>query len=175
MGSGLVLIGLVALQRLWELRLARRNTRRLLARGGVEQGAGHYPLFILLHGSWLIANAVWILMYAPSVNWFLICVFVLLQLGRLWVIRSLGPFWTTRVITLADAPLIRKGPYRWFRHPNYLIVALEIAVLPIAFGAWWIAVVFSGLNAALLAHRLRVEKMALIGRDRAEGAGPSLL
>lgn len=96
--------------------------------------------------------------------WPLLVLFALLQLARLWVIASLGPFWTTRVITLPGAPLIRRGPYRWLRHPNYLIVAGEIAVLPLAFGAWTIALVFSVANALLLAYRIRIEEEAALAR-----------
>jgi methyltransferase len=157
------LVLLVLAQRLAEVAWARRNERRLRAAGAIEVGAGHYPLFFLLHGGWLLALAV--LVPADAlVSWPLLLLFALLQLARLWVIASLGPFWTTRVLTLPGAPLIRRGPYRWLRHPNYLIVAGEIAVLPLAFGAWEIAVIFSVANAALLAHRIRVEQEALAGR-----------
>jgi methyltransferase len=94
----------------------------------------------------------------------LLAVFVLLQGLRVWVLASLGRFWTTRVITLPGAPLVRRGPYRWFRHPNYLVVAGEILVLPLAFGAWEIAVIFSLANAAILTLRVRCEERALSPR-----------
>ncbi len=87
--------------------------------------------------------------------------FGLLQLVRLWVIASLGPHWTTRVIVQPGAPLVTRGPYRFLRHPNYAVVALEIPVLPLAFGAWRIALGFGLVNLALLAHRIRVEDRAL--------------
>ena len=154
---------LVAAQRLGELVYARRNESRLRARGAVESGASHYPLFILLHGAWLLA--VFLLIppdRAPS--WPLLAVFVLLQAARVWVMATLGPYWTTRVLSLPGAPLVRRGPYRWVRHPNYVIVAAEIAVLPLAFGAWWIAIVFSLANALLLRHRIGIEERALAGR-----------
>ncbi|MDJ0683345.1 MAG: isoprenylcysteine carboxylmethyltransferase family protein [Alphaproteobacteria bacterium] len=158
---GLVL--LVAAQRLGEVALANRNTRRLLAAGGREVGARHYPLFILLHGAWLAA-LLWHALGAPTIDLPLLLVFLLLQVGRVWVIASLGRYWTTRVITLDDRPLVRTGPFRYFEHPNYLIVVLEIAVLPICLGAPWIALVFSLLNAALIAFRLSVENQALAAR-----------
>ncbi|MEM7226086.1 MAG: isoprenylcysteine carboxylmethyltransferase family protein [Pseudomonadota bacterium] len=161
-----VIVLLVALQRLGELVLSRRNERRLLAAGGQEHGARHYPLFVVLHASWLL----WLFFAVPNdapVNWWLLGLFGLLQLGRIWVIASLGPYWTARVVTLADRPLIRRGPYRFFRHPNYLIVIGEIAVLPLAFGAWQIALGFSLANAALLAWRIRVEEAALAPRREA--------
>lgn len=155
-------LAVVALLRLVELAYARRNTARLLARGGREVGAGHYPLFLLLHGGWLAALA---LFADAEPRWpALLVFFALLQAMRGWVIWSLGPYWTTRVVTVPGAPLVRRGPYRWLRHPNYLIVAAEIALLPLAFGAVWLAVVFSALNAGLLWHRIRLEDDALAER-----------
>lgn len=157
------LVLLVLVQRLAEVAWGRRNERRLRAQGGVEIGASHYPLFFLLHGGWLVTLWFWVPLDAP-VNWAFLAVFGLLQVGRLWVIASLGRFWTTRVISLPDAPLVRKGPYRWLKHPNYMIVTAEIAVLPLAFGAYALAAVFSLLNLLLLRHRVRVEDAALARR-----------
>lgn len=161
-----IVVLLVAVQRLLELAYARRNARRLLAEGGVEFGAAHFPLFVLLHGAWLAAVFFLVPPDAP-VAWPLLGLYLVLQAGRAWVIASLGRFWTTRVITLPGVPLVRRGPYRWMRHPNYVIVAAEIAVLPLAFGAWQLALVFTLANAALLAHRIRVEDAALAPRRRA--------
>jgi methyltransferase len=160
---------LVAAQRLIELAYAGRNTRRLLARGGVEIGRAHYPLFVLLHGGWLLALAVFVPADTPP-SWLLLALFVLLQAGRIWVVATLGPYWTTRIITLPQAPLVTRGPYRFVRHPNYLVVTGEIAVLPLAFGAWRLALVFSVLNALLLTWRIRIENGALAVRRR--GAAP---
>ena len=157
------ILGLVAAQRLAELVLAAVNTRRLLARGAREVGRAHYPLFVLLHASWLIAIALTTPIEARPA-WILIGVFAGLQLLRVWVIAALGPYWTTRVITLDGTPLVRGGPFRFVRHPNYWIVAGEVAVLPMAFGDWPVALVWSVLNALLLRHRLRVENAALAGR-----------
>ncbi|MCC6912260.1 MAG: hypothetical protein IT566_01050 [Rhodospirillaceae bacterium] len=155
---------LVAGQRLGELVIARRNTAALLARGAVEVGAAHYPLIVALHAIWLAALAGWVAVTAPSVNFPLLAVFACLQAARLWVLWSLGPFWTTRIVTLPGAPLVRRGPYRFVRHPNYLVVILEIAVLPLVFGAWVLAAVFSLLNAAILYVRIRAEDQALAVR-----------
>ncbi len=160
-----VIVGLVALQRLGELVYARANSRRLLARGGVEAGAGHYPFLVLLRGAWLIALAVAVPRDAP-VNVALLAVFLALQGGRLWVMKSLGRYWTTRIITVPGAPVVTGGPYRFLRHPNYWVVAGEIAVLPLVFGAWEIAALFSLANLALLRHRIRVEDQALAARHR---------
>lgn len=152
---------LVACQRLLELQIAKRNTRYLLAQeGAIEVGAGHYFLFVILHTSWLLA----IFLLIPGDAWvssLLLFAVALLQLGRIWVIASLGIYWTTRVITIPSAPLIRKGPYRFLRHPNYLIVAMEIAILPLAFGAWQLAVLFTLLNLALICYRVGIENTAL--------------
>lgn len=153
----------VAAQRVWELWLANRNTRRLLAEGAVEAGARHYPLFVLLHASWLAAIAVGTPAGATPNPW-LLAIYVLLQIARLWVIATLGRFWTTRIVTLAGAPLVRRGPYRFVRHPNYWVASLEIAVLPLAFGQVWIALAWSAANALLVAWRVRVEDRALEGR-----------
>ena len=153
----------VAALRLAELIYAARNHRRLLAAGGSEVGAGHYPLFVLLHGSWLVALFFLVPADAP-IHPVPLALFVVLLAGRAWVIATLGRYWTTRIITVPGAPLVRGGPYRLVRHPNYVIVVGEIVVLPLAFGAWQIALVFSLLNAALLRHRIRVEDAALAER-----------
>ena len=151
---------MVAVQRLAELVHAKRNERRLRDGGGIEVGAAHYPLFILLHGTWLIVLAL-VVPWDASVNWVLIVVFLILQVGRLWVIASLGPYWTTRIITVPNVPLVRSGPYRLLKHPNYLVVALEIPLLPLVAGQVWLAIGFGAANLALLAWRIRVENRAL--------------
>jgi methyltransferase len=162
-----IVLLLVATQRLAELVYARHNTRRLLARGATESGAGHYPLLVALHTLWLAALAVFVPADTAPV-WSLLAVFAVLQALRVWVLFTLGRYWTTRIITLPGAPLVRRGPYRLVRHPNYLVVAGEILVLPLAFGAWEIAVIFSLANAAILALRIRCEERALRPR-RSDG------
>ena len=159
--ASIVILVLVTIQRLGELVLARRNTARLLANGGVETGAGHYPLIVGLHAAWLIG--LFVLAWDQPVSWVWMAVFVALQLGRFWVIGSLGGRWSTRIITIPGEVLVRRGPYRFLSHPNYLVVALEIAVLPLAYGLVAYAVVFSLLNAAVLAIRIRAESRALSG------------
>jgi methyltransferase len=154
---------LVGLQRLGELWLSRRNGRRLLAEGGREIGAGHYPVLIAVHVGWLAAIFFLVPADAP-VHWPLILAYLLVQAGRAWVIATLGRFWTTRVIDMPAAPLVRRGPYRWCRHPNYVVVVLEVAILPLAFGAWEIALAFSLANLAVLAWRLKIENAALARR-----------
>jgi len=157
-------LALVVAQRLGELWLADRNTRRLMAQGAVEVGAAHYPLFIVLHTGWLATLVVFTPWTTPLNAW-LLAIYGLLQVGRVWVIATLGRYWTTRVITLPGAPLVRSGPFRFVRHPNYWVASLEIAILPLVFGQVWIAVVFSVLNTALLAYRIRIEEAALVDRS----------
>ncbi len=155
----LAVLALVTLQRGSELLIARRNTRRLLAQGAVEVAPGHYPLIVLMHAAWLAG--LWILAWNRSLDLRWLALFCLLEAARLWVLASLGARWTTRIIILPGAPLIRRGPYRFLSHPNYLIVAGEIAVLPLAFNLPLYAIVFTVLNAAILTVRIRAESTAL--------------
>ena len=159
---GGLILGLVTLQRLAELVLARRNTTRLLAQGAREAAAGHYPLIVALHAAWLVG--LWYLVLARGpvrVDWAWLAVFIVLQALRVWVIATLGPRWTTRIIVLPGAPLVTTGPYRFMSHPNYLVVAGEILALPLCFGLVWYGIVFSLLNAMVLWIRIRAEAAAL--------------
>ena len=160
-----IVLFLVVLQRVAELLYSARNTRRLRERGGIEIGAAQYPFFIVLHGAWLASMAIFI-PASTMPNWWLIGLYAALQPLRLWTIASLGPYWTTRIINVPGAPLVRNGPYKFFRHPNYVVVCAEIFILPFAFGAAEIAILFSFLNAALLSWRIRTEERALLARRR---------
>ena len=155
-----VIVGFLVVQRLAELGFARRNHRALLARGAIEVGRGHYPSMVALHAAWLLALPVTIDPRTP-VSLPLLAVFVLLECGRAWVIATLGSRWTTRVVVLRAAAPIRSGPYRYVKHPNYVIVCGEMAVVPLMFGAWLLAAVASALNLLVLRARLRVENAAL--------------
>lgn len=155
----LFILMLVTAERLAELVLARSNTKRLLAQGAREHASGHYPLIVALHAAWL--GTLWWLAPSRPVEAFWLGLFVLLEVCRAWVLASLGRRWTTRIIILPGAPLVQRGPYRFIDHPNYAVVAAEIAVLPLAFGLWRTALVFSLLNAVLLAVRIRKENRAL--------------
>ena len=159
MTFGIAILALVTLQRMGELWLAKRNTARLLARGGHETGAGHYPLIVAVHVAWLAA--LWWLAPARPIDGFWFAMFVLLELARIWVVASLGSRWTTRIIIVPDEELVRRGPYSFVNHPNYVVVIGEIAVLPLVFGLWQIALVFTLLNAAVLTVRIREENRAL--------------
>lgn len=159
MTAAIVILSLVTLQRLGELVYAGRNTRRLLAQGGVETGAGHYPLIVGLHAAWLVG--LWLLAWDNPTNWAWLAAYVVLQVLRAWTLAALGPRWTTRIITVPGETLVRRGPYRWLSHPNYAVVAGEIAVLPLVFGLWGYALAFSALNAGALWIRIRAENRAL--------------
>lgn len=155
----LAVLGLVTAQRLGELVLANRNTRRLLAHGGVERAATHYPLIVILHAAWLIG--LWLLAWDRPASLVWLVVYFVLEAGRAWVLVTLGPRWTTRVIVVPGETLVRRGPYRFVSHPNYLVVAGEILVLPLVFGLPLYALAFSVLNGAAMWIRIRAESQAL--------------
>jgi methyltransferase len=154
-----LLLAAVTLERLAELAWAGRNTRRLRAAGAYEAGAAHYPLIVVLHAAWLLG--LWILGWNRPVEPVFLAFFLVVQVGRFWVLATLGARWTTRILVAPGEALVRHGPYRFMRHPNYFIVALEIALLPLALGLVTFAVVFSLANALVLALRIRTEDLAL--------------
>jgi methyltransferase len=162
MAVELVLIYVIA-ARLIELLLAYSNSRRLRAAGAIEHGRSHYPLIVALHACWIAAFWFCVPRDQPP-QLFLLGLFALLQLARIWVIASLGQYWTTRILTLPGTPLVRRGPYRFIRHPNYLVVALEIPTLFGAFHAWGLALGFGLANLAILYWRIRTENQALAPR-----------
>lgn len=164
LNAGQWLVLAVALQRLVELAIVSRNTRRLKSEGAIEVGAGHYPIFVVLHVSWLLVCFLVASGGETQFYWPVVAAYLLLQVARVWVVVSLGRNWTARILTSPGRPLVRHGPYRWIRHPNYLIVALEIPLLPLAVGAWVTALVFGCANLVLLAHRIRIEDAALASR-----------
>jgi methyltransferase len=158
MHSGLLLLAFLTLQRSVELFIARRNTAALLANGAYEVDAGHYPAIVALHASWLAT--LWIFGWNHALVAAPLAAFALLQAGRLWVLQTLLERWTTRIIIVPGAPPVTAGPYRFLRHPNYLIVALELPCASLAFGLPWHAVIFGLLNLAVLAWRIRCEDAA---------------
>lgn len=159
MWPSIALLTFVTAQRLSELVIARRNTMALFARGAREIAPDHYPYMVALHTGWLAG--LWMLATGQPVQLFWFGLFMLLQVLRLWVLTTLRERWTTRIIILPGAPLVEGGPYRFFKHPNYMIVIGEIAALPLAFGMPLYALVFSLLNAAVLTIRIRAENAAL--------------
>jgi methyltransferase len=155
----IAILGFVTLQRLIELPLARRNTTQLLAKGGYEVASGHYPLIVALHAVWLAC--LWWLAPGRPIHLPFLALFALLEVGRIWVLRTLGERWTTRIIVVPGEQLVTRGPYRFLNHPNYLIVIGEIAVLPLVFGLVEVALIFTVLNAIVLTIRIRAENSAL--------------
>jgi methyltransferase len=154
-----IILGIVTLQRAAELVISNRNTSELKARGAVELAQRHYPLIVAVHAAWLIS--LWVLGRDQPLNIAALLFYLVLQGFRFWVMWTLGSRWTTRIIVLPGQPLVSAGPYRFLSHPNYVVVAGEIAVLPIALGLLWLAAVFTILNTAVLAIRIRAETRAL--------------
>lgn len=148
----------VTLQRLSELVIAQINTTALMARGAQEFGRSHYPVMVLLHASWLAV--LWATVGGQPVNLPLLALYGVLQLLRVWVLVTLGRRWTTRIIVPPNEPMVVRGPFRFLRHPNYVVVIAEIAILPLVFGLVWVAVLYSALNAAMLWVRIRAENAA---------------
>ena len=159
MSLSILILGLVTLERVLELAWAERNTRRLLARGALETGSEHYPIIVGLHAAWLAGLWWWGWNRPADLGW--LAVFALLQVLRAWTLASLGQRWTTRIIVPPGEPLVRRGPYRFFPHPNYAVVVGEIAVLPLVFHMPAYAALFTALNASILWVRIRAETEAL--------------
>ncbi|HEX3666606.1 MAG TPA: isoprenylcysteine carboxylmethyltransferase family protein [Rhizomicrobium sp.] len=159
--GAIAVLGFVTAERVAELALARRNTLRLLKRGAREAAAGHYPLIVALHAAWL--GGLWLAAWNRPLHPLWLALFAIVQTLRFWVLATLRERWTTRILVLPGAALIRTGPYRYFRHPNYAVVVAEIAILPLVFGLAWYALVFSLLNVFVLFIRITAENAALNG------------
>lgn len=145
-------------QRLLELVIAKRNTKNLLQRGAYEVAGGHYPIIVTVHTAWIVAIAL--LGWNNEIVYPALLAYAFLQGFRLWILLSLGTRWTTRIIVLNE-PLIKQGPYKYLKHPNYVLVVFEIAIAPMVLGLWWVAIIFSVLNAGVLAIRIPAEERAL--------------
>jgi methyltransferase len=175
------LVVLVACARLVELRVAARNLAWARARGGVERGAGHYPVMVALHTALLVGAPleVWLAdrPFVPALAGTMLLLLLGAHALRWWCIRSLGPQWNTRVVVVPGLPLVARGPYRWswLRHPNYVAVVAEGLALPLVHGAWLTAVLFTVANLVLLTWRVRVEERALaeLSAPSPVRAGPS--
>lgn len=159
-----MLISFVILQRLVELMIAKRNERQLKKRGALEFGAEHYPWMVLLHTGFFTVLMIEVIVFERPLSalWFIwFSVFVLAQIGRVWVIRSLGEYWNTKIIVLPGAKVITRGPYTYVRHPNYVIVATEIIAISLLFNAICTVILFSLLNVWMMKVRIRAEEQAL--------------
>jgi methyltransferase len=161
----LILLVAIGVERLAELVLAQRNLAWSRARGGIEIGAGHYPVMVALHLALLVGCVVEVAVmqrpFIPALGWPMLALVVAAQGLRWWCITTLGRQWNTRVVVIPGAPRIDGGPYRWISHPNYVAVAIEGLALPLVHSAWVTALAFTTLNAALLSTRVSVENSAL--------------
>lgn len=161
----LALVTAVAAERFVELAISRRNARRVLRRGAVEVGRRHFPYMVAIHTAFLVACPLEVFLaerpFIPTLGWPMLALVAATMALRYWAIATLGDRWNTRVLCVPGEPLVTSGPYRRFRHPNYVAVTVELVALPLVHGAWWTAVVFSIANAAILRVRLRVENEAL--------------
>lgn len=166
----LAFLAFLIAQRLGELAIAERNTTRLLAEGAHEVAPGHYPAMVAMHSAWIGCMIGFGYANPVSIPWLL--AFAALQALRVWILVTLGPRWTTRIIVLPQ-PLVSKGPFRYLRHPNYTLVVAEIIVAPMVLGLWWVAAIFTILNAIILTIRIRAEDAALAPlRSKADDAPP---
>ncbi len=157
---------LILVQRGLEEVYSSANTKRLLAEGAHEAGAEYYPVVAATHLGWI---ASLFLLISPNANiyWPLLALYVLIQVVRYWVIGTLGRYWTHRIITLQDAPVVNRGPYKYIRHPNYVITLVETMLLPLAFGAWGLALIMTAIWAAVLHYKILLEDAALASRREA--------
>jgi methyltransferase len=161
----IIFMGYLVTQRLVELWIARNNERWMKQRGAIEVGKEHYPLMILLHMSFFLGLFFEVQFFERGLSTFwhiLLLLFILTQFLRIWALTSLGRYWNTKIIILPNSLIVKKGPYKFIRHPNYIIVVIEILIIPLLFQAYWTALVFSVLNAWMLAIRIKVEERALI-------------
>jgi methyltransferase len=163
--TSIAVLVFVTLQRVGELLYARRNEIQLRMRGAIEHAPEHYWAMVTLHSAWLAG--LWLLAPQLAINFFWLTIFIGLQGLRIWVLATLKERWTTRIIVVPGAPLIKTGPYRLMSHPNYAIVAGEVFSLPMAFGLHAYALLFSLMNAYVLAVRIRAENRALRGEGAA--------
>ena len=167
----LLLVALVALQLLAELALARANVRRMKARGGREVAASHYPFMVALHATFLVAAPLEVVHlqrpFVPALALGSVALLLAAEALRVWMLRTLGDRWSTRVVVVPGEPPVTAGPYRVLRHPNYLVVAIELLALPLVHTAYLTAIVFTVLNAILMAVRIPAEERALARAYRA--------
>ncbi|NRG48081.1 hypothetical protein HRF87_25665 [Bacillus sp. CRN 9] len=171
-----LLLVFVIAQRMVELFIARRNEKWMKSRGALEFGQNHYPLIVMVHSLFFIVLIIEVAFFEkqPSPYWpLLLVLFALTQAGRFWALASLGKFWNTKIIVLPHADVVKKGPYRWLKHPNYLIVALEFIVIPLVFQAYYTAVVFTMLNIVIMSIRIPAEEYALKQLTAYEEAFPN--
>jgi len=154
----IIFIVFLIIQRFTELYISKRNEKWLLAQGAIEYGCGHYPYIVALHTLFIVSLiAEYYLTGGQPVSYIALSLFILLLTFKYWVLSSLGTYWNTRIYRIPGAVAVRKGPYKLFKHPNYVDVVCEIAIIPLVFHLYYTAIVFSVLNAVMLSVRIRVE------------------
>ncbi|XUX06066.1 isoprenylcysteine carboxyl methyltransferase family protein [Sporosarcina sp. UB5] len=159
-----IVLTIIILQRIVELIIAKRNEKWMKSEGAFEAGASHYPYMVAMHVCFFIALITEVLFFNRQLSavWTIwLAIFLAAQIMRIWCLTSLGKYWNTKIIVLPNAKVVRKGPYKWLRHPNYMIVATELLVLPLLFNAFITAVVFSLLNVWMMSVRIPAEEEAL--------------
>lgn len=154
----ILFISFFILQRISELIIAKRNEKWLLQQGAVEYGKGHYPFIVALHTLFIISIIIeYILRGQPPINWIFLILFLLVLAFKFWALLSLGKYWNTKIYRAPGAYPVKKGPYKFLKHPNYMEVICEIAIIPLVFHLYYTAIIFTVLNAAMLTVRIRVE------------------
>ncbi|MEH7229359.1 isoprenylcysteine carboxyl methyltransferase family protein [Bacillus safensis] len=159
-----LVIGFFVCQRLIEMLVAKKNEKKVKVIGAIEFGASHYPYMIAMHAGFFLSLMVevWGLNRPPSRYFLVLLVFLLAtQVIRYWALCSLGTYWNTKILVVPNAMMVKKGPYRWLKHPNYVVVAIELMLIPLLFNAYFTAILFSCLNAWMMAVRIQTEEKAL--------------
>lgn len=152
----------ICLQRIVELVIAKRNEKWMLQRGGVEWGKEHYKWFIVVHTMFFFSILIEVsLRDFPMLNGYVFAIFVILQIARVWCIQSLGRYWNTKIIILPNRTLVSRGPYKYVKHPNYIIVGMELFIIPLLFGAYITAFLFPFFHILLMTIRIPSENEAL--------------
>jgi methyltransferase len=154
----IIFISFFILQRLSELYIARRNEKWLLSQGAIQYGQNHYPFIVALHTLFILSLIVeYILREQPTINWLFLVVFLAVLFFKFWALSSLGKYWNTKIYRIPGVYPVKKGPYKFLKHPNYMEVVCEIAVIPLVFHLYYTAIIFTVLNAAMLTVRISVE------------------
>jgi len=153
-----IFISFLVLQRLSELLIARQNEKWLLSQGAVQYGQSHYPFMIAMHTLFIIAIiAEYNVRGGTEISWIFLGIFLAVLLFKFWALSSLGKYWNTKIYRIPGVYPVKRGPYKFLKHPNYMEVVCEIAVIPLVFHLYYTAIIFTILNAAMLTVRITVE------------------
>ena len=156
---------ILALQRISELLIARRNEKKVLGEGAVEYDPLGYKVIVAMHVAFFLSFIAEYYILRRSLNtlWpLLLLVLLTAEALRYWAISSLGKYWNTKIVVIPGTSLVSKGPYKYIRHPNYLAVVIEIAIIPLIFSCYITSALFTLFNLIVLRRRIRIEESALI-------------